>query len=478
MNRPNTMLLLSHLRALLPRFSPKPSPLPHPCLGEEIRCNFGFPLGHCWEAVGPVRDLFGSMSLEIREILNDWEPPSSVKSDDIIGWSIFMVGTCEKKAKPTLLIHSENSEGRKSVRRVIEEAGVLGRYPGVYLDDCSHPPDFNIIDPLQHLSGTTKDNMDCQGVSEQPFSVFSTGSPPQLEGATIFAMGSDGQFRTSTGGLVLKSGNRSYLTTVAHVFESSTSHAVHSHEDLHGTPDTLRLTQIGTSAKVPHSSVGGTDYALVELKPAFASPFALTVAQLRQRVAATPEEAKIKAVSKSRQLTGFLSGTPSFLRLPGTKTFQEVWTIRLNESLNKGDCGAMVVGEHNGKIYGHIVVGSPSSSSAYILPASRLVRDLPQDMQSGTPQQLDLPPSAPAPDATHSRLSRSLRRLAISPAQLFKPFKSLWHLLSPIALTATKCFLLSSCLLSYIMIVSEMHFISLLSRSSLTWLGAPRHVFP
>jgi len=96
----------------------------------------------------------------------------------------------------------------------------------------------------------------------------------------------------------------------------------------------------------------------------------------------------VVAVKSGGLLKGRLSGTPSFLMLPGRNLVQEVWTVRYgteicNETeisndreIPNGDCGAWVVDASNGDLFGHIVGGSPSSGVSYIIPAYLIIKDL------------------------------------------------------------------------------------------------------
>jgi hypothetical protein len=63
---------------------------------------------------------------------------------------------------------------------------------------------------------------------------------------------------------------------------------------------------------------------------------------------------------------------------PGTKGIQDVWTVRFDGPLAKGDCGSLVIDANNGQIYGHIIAGSPQSGVAYIIPAFQVYERIQQ----------------------------------------------------------------------------------------------------
>ncbi|KAH8777933.1 hypothetical protein F5882DRAFT_463990 [Hyaloscypha sp. PMI_1271] len=84
----------------------------------------------------------------------------------------------------------------------------------------------------------------------------------------------------------------------------------------------------------------------------------------------------VAAIGSGCLLKGRLSGTPSFLMLPGRNLVQEVWTVRYGTEVSNGDCGAWVVDASNGDLFGHIVGGSPGSGVFYIIPAYLIIDDL------------------------------------------------------------------------------------------------------
>ncbi|KAG9499206.1 hypothetical protein J7337_010025 [Fusarium musae] len=73
---------------------------------------------------------------------------------------------------------------------------------------------------------------------------------------------------------------------------------------------------------------------------------------------------------------GRLTATPSYIRLPGQRTFQEVYPIRLVKPLRDGDCGAAVYVKADNRFYGHIVAGGPGTSIAYVVLAGEISRDI------------------------------------------------------------------------------------------------------
>jgi hypothetical protein len=89
------------------------------------------------------------------------------------------------------------------------------------------------------------------------------------------------------------------------------------------------------------------------------------------------EDAEIVTVTASGGLLrGRLSATPTYMRLPHSKNFQKVYTIRLDGAIVDGDCGSLVINHANGDLYGHIIAGSLGTGTAYIIPATQVFEDL------------------------------------------------------------------------------------------------------
>lgn len=88
-------------------------------------------------------------------------------------------------------------------------------------------------------------------------------------------------------------------------------------------------------------------------------------------------------------VAGRLLATPSFLRMPGSKKFQRVFTVELEDSVSRGDCGSWVIDHENGGLYGHVIAGSPRSKIVYMIPFVEILTDL----ERRTGMKLTLPTS-------------------------------------------------------------------------------------
>jgi hypothetical protein len=143
-------------------------------------------------------------------------------------------------------------------------------------------------------------------------------------------------------------------------------------------------------------------------------------------------------------ISGVMSQSPTFMKMPYSKSFQEMWTVRLNENIcgslqdvlffpplktltdtpGPGDSGAWVIHPSTGNFYGHIVAGCPGSGIAYITPAKHIVRDIWDNLkrelslpQSGrglpykgfTEDKLKMPSSSKDQDLAHVKESQALK---------------------------------------------------------------------
>jgi peptide-N4-(N-acetyl-beta-glucosaminyl)asparagine amidase len=130
----------------------------------------------------------------------------------------------------------------------------------------------------------------------------------------------------------------------------------------------------------------GLDYALLTvLEPQHKTLNQITTEQSGTKTIRTirniskprPGDTEIILLTCSRGLiNGRLSGTPSFMRLPGCKNFQELLTVSLEGKLEPGDSGCWVVDADSGDLVGHIVAGSPHSGVGYIVPSVQVLSDI------------------------------------------------------------------------------------------------------
>jgi peptide-N4-(N-acetyl-beta-glucosaminyl)asparagine amidase len=114
-----------------------------------------------------------------------------------------------------------------------------------------------------------------------------------------------------------------------------------------------------------------------------------------------PLETTVIAITASAGLLkGKMLGTPTFMRVPSSSTYQELWTVRLEGKLAVGDSGSWVVNAHDGTLLGHIVSGSPETGVVYIVPLYQIFEDIGKRL--GVKVQLLTVVDLPTPDMPSS----------------------------------------------------------------------------
>ncbi|KAF2180905.1 hypothetical protein K469DRAFT_539659, partial [Zopfia rhizophila CBS 207.26] len=75
-------------------------------------------------------------------------------------------------------------------------------------------------------------------------------------------------------------------------------------------------------------------------------------------------------------ITGTLSETPLYTRLPKSKSFEEVYKVQLDAPLANGDCGSSIVDAKSGQLYGQIIAGCERTGIAYIMAAHHVLEHM------------------------------------------------------------------------------------------------------
>ncbi|CVK97856.1 uncharacterized protein FPRN_10744 [Fusarium proliferatum] len=144
------------------------------------------------------------------------------------------------------------------------------------------------------------------------------------------------------------------------------------------------VSQLQFFGRLALSSLTGSnpslDYALIETSkmPDNAERSSMITGSLVSNVGEIEaDDISIVATTSPHCLVeGRLTATPSYVRLSGQHTFQEVYPIRLGKPLQDGDCGTAVFGKDDNRFYGHIVAGGPGTSIAFLIPAGEISRDV------------------------------------------------------------------------------------------------------
>ena len=130
------------------------------------------------------------------------------------------------------------------------------------------------------------------------------------------------------------------------------------------------------SADLDYALIKFKDPSLVTVKDCAGNRSAANSLQPTHVIQMGPSDTEIISYTASGGLmTGTLYGTPSYTRLPNSKTFQEVYTVRFNRPLTKGDCGSWVIDVETCGLYGHIIAGCERTGTAYIMSADKVFKD-------------------------------------------------------------------------------------------------------
>lgn len=190
----------------------------------------------CWEARGRCAEDYKSKETELLKELNQ----SRRESFSEVAISLFMIGKTPQKAKPMIIISSEDKRSREEAKRAIERSGILEDldYKIGFLKYLPSGPIHSVAGPPSEVSGVyTADPSFCSpeasnsnsredktsSSSNQPgFAVSSLAyyNPEQRLRTTampIYVKTATDRSRTATANMVYNDTTYKYLT-VAHVF--------------------------------------------------------------------------------------------------------------------------------------------------------------------------------------------------------------------------------------------------------------------
>jgi hypothetical protein len=85
---------------------------------------------------------------------------------------------------------------------------------------------------------------------------------------------------------------------------------------------------------------------------------------------------QVVARTSHGSIPGLLPNTWTYMQLPGSTTFQKVFEVTLDASLDWGDCGTVVLDARTAQPYGHVVVSSISKRIAFIMAAPQTFETL------------------------------------------------------------------------------------------------------
>ena len=159
----------------------------------------------CWELRGAARTQYLILAGQIKDHL---EEHGDMLSATVI-WSAYMVGRCEKSANPTVFFCSREATARKKIRKEIDDSGIIARYPGFRTGDSNRPPH---LDQLKQLA------LGSESPPTPPSYLTTVCSNPMGRAIMVYHARDVMRLRPATIGAVLQSGDKLYVTTVAHAF--------------------------------------------------------------------------------------------------------------------------------------------------------------------------------------------------------------------------------------------------------------------
>lgn len=184
-----------------------------------------------------------------------------------------------------------------------------------------------------------------------------------------------------------------------------------------GTGDMLPATSAPNT--IPELFYGSSefDYALLDLSTSSIPGCDLVEINEATVFEIGPGQTAVSAFTGSgRALQGTLYGRATYVRLPYGDNYQEVYRVIFSEDVQLGDSGSVIRGAHDDKIYGHLIVGSSGTGTAFIMPATKVLQDITsRNILEGKHVKLPLNPKASM--LTFCGCRWFSRRLEIPPLQ-------------------------------------------------------------
>ena len=198
-----------------------PWPDPQLSLGD-CWCSIGS--NQCWEAVGPAKEKYDEVSVQIKSLL---ESRHEYLNEGIcvrrwLMFGLYMIGRTKELARPTIIFSCENKTQRLRAQRLVRESGILNGYPGVALGEASRPLRLSsspklVCDRIPSLDVDISENVDIPKMSTA--CVFYSEEPAGTHGIPVAVCmldpASSPNARKSTLGLLLV-GDALFGLTTAH----------------------------------------------------------------------------------------------------------------------------------------------------------------------------------------------------------------------------------------------------------------------
>ncbi|KAI4211384.1 MAG: hypothetical protein LQ351_005810 [Letrouitia transgressa] len=137
-------------------------------------CELRYKNTECWEAVGPVLEIFNEIAPAIdkliednQELLEQGEPKSRG-----ISFAMWMEGSKPSSARPVIVFSSRTRRQRSYAKTLLKESSILDKHPGVSVKALDKMPAIRHAQPLKPpLSGSAASRLDIfmTDPSSEPF---------------------------------------------------------------------------------------------------------------------------------------------------------------------------------------------------------------------------------------------------------------------------------------------------------------------
>jgi hypothetical protein len=425
----------------------QPYPDVHACIGSFI--------GHFnerdwWHATGKAREAFKTVE---KELLDHLQAAFEDTYRSIVHFHLFMIGRALSSARPTIMFFCEEKEPRKKAKKVIDESGILKQLPGFRTGQQARQPNIGTL-----IQPATDGELGLRSIqpSLRADVYYHPFDDIQAIGMPVFVKHSNGRWRGATAYRVFKD-DECFLMSVAHVCiesiptniddlsdadsdfdfgseagsdtrdDNQTSTTFSATENLSSTSPDCCGSMDGTEDSdktalsdgmesfgysIPSSQSNGfrrlgslhasdvdADWALISIEDEIVLSGLINddLAPTESYVGEVVKGAQsvVCIAGQAKKTKGTFAESASYIRLPGSRIFQEVYTIVLDKAIDWGDCGAICMDSELSVSYGHIVASSGDKLTVFAVPASSVLQ------LSGTTWTMSVPQTL-RPDAART----------------------------------------------------------------------------
>lgn len=174
-----------------------------------------------WYATGPVLEKYESAK---ELILCRLTAIFTEQYCSTIHFRLYMIGTSEEAAIPTIMFFCVEKEPRKKAKKMVEDSGIMKLLPGFRTGHQATQPGVGpLVRPATQADGLPDISLEHANSSYPVLEVYLDRNRPVCHiGMPIFVRQSNNHFRQATANAVHYKGNYVFMT-VAHIFSESSS---------------------------------------------------------------------------------------------------------------------------------------------------------------------------------------------------------------------------------------------------------------